>query len=181
MCACYAKLIPKHITNHRDLNEWEQANILLAEKWLFSKKHGDLLSVSFLQKIHQKMFDKVWGWAGDFRKYQTNIGMPPFEIPTALRVLCDDIAFWKTHQTFPLEEISVRFNHRLVYIHPFPNGNGRHARLVADAFLWQSGLSRFSWGKSDLQDPSTMRSNYIKSLKEADNGNYEPLLTFVRN
>jgi len=175
------QLIPQHITNQQELNEWEQANIIIAEKWFFSRKHRDLLSISFLQKLHKKMFDKVWIWAGSFRKYQTNIGILPSEISTAIKMICDDVMYWNTNHIFSFEEIAVRLHHRLVHIHPFPNGNGRHARLVADAYLFYNALPRFSWGRVNLQNQSETRLNYIQALKEADLGNYQSLYKFVRS
>ena len=174
-------LIPSHITTQNQLNEWEQANILMAERWLFSQKRKNILSVSFLQKLHEKTFSKTWRWAGKFRKHQTNIGVPPYEISTTLNILCDDISFWIQNKTYPFDEIATRFHHLLVLIHPFPNGNGRHSRLITDALLFSYGFPRFTWGQVNLVTPSNTRKCYIKALQAADQGNITPLLYFVRS
>lgn len=175
------QLIPNHITTQNQLNEWEQANILKAEHWLFSQKRKDMLRTDFLQKLHHKMFSQTWLWAGTFRKHQTNIGVNPFEIAVSLNVLCEDVLFWIQNKTYSMDEIATRFHHRLVLIHPFPNGNGRHARLITDALLFYYGLPRFSWGKVNLVIPSHTRKNYINALRSADQGNIDPLLHFVRS
>lgn len=130
-----AQLIPKHMTTQDQLNEWEQANIIQAEKWLFTKKHKNILSIDFIKKLHKKMFDKTWIWAGCFRHHQTNIGVRSFEIQSSLQILCDDVKFWIENQTYSKDEIACFLHHRLVFIYSFPNGNGRHARLLTDAFL----------------------------------------------
>lgn len=111
-------LLPKHVTTQNLLNEWEQANILEAEQWVFARKNKDLISIEFIQKLHKKMFNKTWKWAGQFRTKQTNIGLPWFQIPSQLKMLCDDVAFQIENQSFNSDEIAVRFHHRLVWIHP---------------------------------------------------------------
>lgn len=174
-------LIPKHITTQNQLNEWEQANILQGERWLFSIKRKHILTVDFIQKLHRKMFDKTWMWAGKFRTYNTNIGVHYHTIQESLKALCDDVVYWIENKVFSIDEIAVRFHHRLVAIHAFPNGNGRHARLMTDALLVQLKASRFSWGKHNLVQQSQIRNKYIEALKEADNGNYKLLLDFVRS
>lgn len=175
-----AHLIPHHITTQEQLNEWEQANIIDAERWLFSKRRKNLLTVRFLQKLHQKMFDKTWKWAGRFRTCNTNIGVPYPVIQESLKALCDDVVYWIQHKTFSIDEMAVRFHHRLVQIHPFPNGNGRHARLMTDALLVNLGALRFTWGKENLVQQSQTREAYIKALREADRGDYSDLLAFVK-
>ncbi len=174
-------LLPQHITTQDQLNEWEQANILEAERWLFSRKQKDLLSVPFLQKLHKRMFDKTWKWAGRFRTHNTNIGIPYPVIQESLKALCDDVTYWVHHKTFPIDEIAARFHHRLVQIHAFPNGNGSHARLMADALLVNNGRSRFIWGRKSLVHASQTRDTYIKALKNADRGDETLLLRFVRS
>lgn len=177
----FAQLIPKHITTQMQLNEWEQANIIHAEKWLFSRKRKDLLTIDFIKKLHLKMFDKTWLWAGKFRHHQTNIGLPSFQIQPHLKILCDDVQFWISNQIFPSDEVAIQFHHRLVHIHPFPNGNGRHSRLIADALLIQMGAARFSWGRKNLALSSDTRHQYISALKLADKGDYQHLLKFARS
>jgi Fic-DOC domain mobile mystery protein B len=176
-----AYLIPKHIYTQNQLNEWEQANILQAERWLFSIKRKNLLTIDFIQNLYKRMFDQTWTWAGKLRPYNTNIGAPYRSIQESLKILCDDVLYWNNNQTFPLDERVTRFHHRLVAIHAFPNGNGRHARLMTDAFLVTAGASRFSWGKKNLVEQSETRKEYIKALQAADNGNYKTLFEFVRS
>lgn len=174
-------LIPKHITTQDQLNEWEQANIIEAEKWLFARKRKNLLSLEFIKALHKKMFDKTWRWAGKFRNHNTNIGALYSLIQEKLQSLCSDISYWVHNEVYSVDEIAVRFHHRLVAIHAFPNGNGRHARLMADALLVLLNARRFSWGKDNLIKQSETRQQYIKALKQADNEMYDDLIRFVRS
>ena len=130
-------LIPKHITTQGQLNEWEQMNILDAEKWLRTQRFNiiQISTNAFIKKLHQRMFDQTWRWAGQFRKSNKNIGVDWLHIPVNLKVLMDDLCYQLENNIYPLDELAVRFHHRLVVIHPFANGNGRHARLMADILL----------------------------------------------
>ena len=173
-------LIPKHISTQQELNAWEQKNILSALQWAQKKRVE--LTVDFIKKLHWHMFNETWKWAGQFRHSDKNIGVNWHLIPGALKDLCDDISYQIAHQTFSDDEIAVRFHHRLVWIHPFPNGNGRHARLMADLLIQQLNHPYFSWNMGgNLQDASPIRKKYIEALKEADQGNYTKLLAFARH
>lgn len=172
-------LIPKHISTQKELNEWEQNNIFMAEKWLFSKRRKNILSIDFMKSLHKKMFDLTWIWAGQFRTYQTNIGCPFYEIPQNLKILCDNVQFWISNHSFDIIEIAIRFHHKLVYIHPFPNGNGRHSRLMTDALLFSLNFPRFSWGKGQFHTREEMRETYISALKKADQEDYSFLIEFL--
>lgn len=173
-------LIPKHITTQAQLNAWEQQNIVLAVQWAKRQKH--ILTVDFLLKLHKRMFNETWLWAGKFRQSGKNIGIDWPMIPGELKNLCDDVIYQLTHQSFTDDEIAVRLHHRLVLIHPFPNGNGRHARLVADLLLIQLGHKKFSWGMGqNLQQASAVRRQYIDALRSADRGSYAALLSFARS
>lgn len=176
-----ADLIPKHMTTQKQLNEWEQNNIIAAERWLFASKHKSLLTIGFIKKLHKIMFDKTWKWAGEYRTHNTNIGINHPLIQEALKNLCDDVDYWIENNVFPVDESAARFHFKLVFIHAFPNGNGRHARLMSDALLIQLGEPRFTWGRKSLSEQSNIRSQYIESLKEADRGNAQPLLKFARS
>ena len=124
----------------------------------------------------------VWKWAGQFRRTETNIGIDWTRISMELRVLVDDANFWVEHQTYLPEEIAIRFKHRLVSIHCFPNGNGRHSRIMADLIaLHVFGLNKFSWGHSSLVDSSEQRKMYLNALKLADNGDFSQLIKFARS
>ncbi len=174
-------LIPAHITTRGELNEWEQANILRAHKWLVTRRSKrSVIEIAFLRELHRRMFSDTWEWAGKFRKTMKNIGVAPELVPERTQNLLDDVQYWLDHQTYPVDEIAARFHHLLVAIHPFPNGNGRHARLMADALLQQVGVSPLSWGSASLDVESGIRKRYIGALQAADAGDYAPLLSFIR-
>lgn len=175
-----ASLIPGHINAQRDLNEWEQLNILQGEEWA-SKQRKEILDEGFLRQLHKRMFDQTWRWAGEFRRSDKNLGVDWRRIAVDLRNLLDDVRYHVAHGTFSADEIAVRFHHRLVFIHPFPNGNGRHARLMADLLIQRLGQPRFSWGRHSLVDAGATRPQYIAALQAADAHDYAPLLAFARS
>lgn len=176
-------LIPIHITTQAELNTWEQANILSAENWLSRQKLGtaELLTPIFLQKLHRLMFKQTWRWAGQYRKTDKNIGVDWRTIAVELKLLFDDVLFQISVQSYSVDEIATRFHHRLVWIHPFVNGNGRHARLMTDQLLITLNATRFSWGAAQLYKPTSVRKQYINALRAADKKNYSDLLAFVRS
>ncbi len=174
------QLTPSYITLRSELNEAEQANILEAEEWAFSRKR-DVLDEKFLKNLHKRMFGWVWRWAGKFRQSERNIGIDAYRISTDLRQLVDDCRYWIENGTYDPDEIATRFHHHLVLIHPFPDGNGRHARLAADLLLTASGRPRFTWGRINLVEASETRKAYVAALRAADNHDYGPLLQFVRS
>ncbi len=173
-------LIPTWITLRNELNEVERAGIIKAEKWVFTKNQKNILTEDFIKKLHKKMFEDVWNWAGKFRATERNIGVEPFQIPIKLRMLLEDTKFWIENKTYPPDEIGARFHHRLVWVHPFPNGNGRHSRLMTDVLVKNLGQQRFSWGAGNLVEVSKLRTQYIQALRAADNCQYSLLLDFVR-
>lgn len=174
-------LIPLHITTQKQLNEWEYANILKAENSIYSYSHKNLFSIEYAQHLHKKMFDDTWHWAGKFRNTNKNIGVDKLIIAIGLKKLLEDVKFQLENKSFHLDEIAFRFHHRLVAIHPFANGNGRHARLMTDIFLLESERSRFSWGSRRFDAQSAVRDSYIKALKAADKHDYSFLAEFVRS
>jgi Fic-DOC domain mobile mystery protein B len=173
-------LIPSHIAHRRDLNAAEQENIVRAQEWAMDGRRRELLSEKFIKDLHRHMLGDVWRWAGKFRISQRNIGIDFWLIPTELRQLLDDARGWIDHVSYPTDEIAVRFHHRLTQIHPFPNGNGRHARLTADLLILQLGRNRFSWGRQSLREPGQTRARYIEALRAADAHEIGPLLSFAR-
>ena len=173
-------LIPSDITYRHELNNAEQENIARAQDWALSRRR-ELLTERFIKELHRRMLSDVWQWAGDFRTTERNLGIPPYDIPLALRELLDDAKAWIEQRSYPLDEIAVRFHHRLVHIHPFANGNGRHARLMADLLVMQSGGVRLTWGSANLQQAGDVRRRYIESLKAADDHDMGPLLAFARS
>jgi Fic-DOC domain mobile mystery protein B len=174
------QLIPTYITTRAQLNEAEQINITEADDWAFARKR-DALSEDFLLGLHRRMFRKVWRWAGSFRTTERNIGVEAYKIGVELRMLLDDARFWIENATYTPDEIAVRFHHRLVWIHPFPNGNGRHARMAADLLAVSLSRPRFTWGSANLVEAAATRAAYVAALKAADNHDIAPLLAFARS
>ncbi len=173
----------KHITVRGELNRWEQENISEAMDWLDKRKNkAEILTEEFVKKVHERMFYKVWTWAGSFRRSGKNIDVDWTRIGVDLRQLLDDVKYWIEHKTYPVDEIAVYFHHRLVKIHPFPNGNGRHARLMTDILLSDVlGQKPFTWGNGDLNEEGDVRKRYIDALVLADDHNYIALKQFVRS
>ena len=174
-------LIPTHITTQGALNEWEQKNILEAEQWALTRRRTNVLSMEFLLELHRRMFDQAWNWAGTIRKTTKNIGIPVADIRPHLMDLLRDAQYWIENKTYEPDELAARFHHRLVQIHPFPHGNGRHGRLMTDIILVALGKPRFSWGGADLYRKGEAREQYLAALEEADRSNLRPLLAFVRS
>ncbi|MFN8790901.1 MAG: mobile mystery protein B [Bdellovibrionales bacterium] len=174
-----------YISTQKELNAAEQDNILQGETWAFSRKRKDFLSEKFARLLHKKMFGHVWNWAGTYRTSDKTIGVAWFKVPEEIHKVIDDVRYWITHETYPIDEIAARFHHRLVWIHPFPNGNGRWARVMADVLLLNLDQSRFSWGaglkEGSLNDHGEARARYLHSLKTADTRSYVELLKFVRS
>ncbi len=176
-----ADLIPSHLMVQEELNVWEEANILKAHLWLAQKNHPFSLHISFCRELHWQMFSETWKWAGKFRQSDKNIGVDSRNIQIALHDLLQDVEAQIQHQAFSLEEIATRFHHRLVWIHPFSNGNGRHARLMTDLLLKSQGAKPFSWGAINLAVASKTREAYIQALRAADKYDYQRLFDFVRS
>lgn len=174
-----ACLIPGHITTQGELNEWEQLNIAHGEEWAL-RQHKDILDDVFVRQLHQQMFGETWSWAGGYRTSDKNIGVEWQQVGVKLRDLLNDVQYQIEHATYTPDEIATRFHHRLVAIHPFPNGNGRHARMMADLLIQKFGQPRFSWGSKSLTEVSETRARYIAALRAADGGDIELLLDFVR-
>ena len=173
-------LTPTHVTLKSELNELEQQNIATADVWTLSRRHY-IFRERFLKSLHRRMFNRVWRWAGTFRTTERNLGVKPYSIETELRKAIDDAHYWVENKTYPHDELAVRFHHRLVSVHPFPNGNGRWSRLVADTLITQLGGARFTWGGADLRAAGKARDTYITALKAADNHDLERLIAFARS
>lgn len=174
-------LLLTHITTRAELDRWEQDNINQALAWAEKHKPKDILNEPFMKILHKRMFCDVWKWAGTFRRSDKNIGVPWYNIGIELKKLCDDVKSWIENKTFSEDVIAARFHHRLVSIHLFPNGNGRHARLITDILL-ENILNKppFTWGSTNLVKSGADRKRYIESLNAADRGEYQKLLEFVR-
>ena len=172
-------LKPKHITTQGELDQLEQANISSGLRWL-SRQRGQVLTDDFAIALHKRLFGDVWEWAGTFRKTGKNIGIDPRHIQVELRSLLHDSQYRTDNKTYSPLEAAVRFHHRLVKIHAFPNGNGRHARIMADAMLTDVYNAKpIDWaGGQDLQKMNERRVAYIAALKAADGEDYAPLFVF---
>jgi Fic-DOC domain mobile mystery protein B len=170
-----------HITTRGELDELEQANIEQGLRWISRRRGGDIFDDAFLRKVHERLFGEVWQWAGDYRLTEKNIGIAPYQISVQLRMLLDDARFWAKDNVYSPLEAAARFHHRMVQIHPFPNGNGRHARIATDIMLedyykhppveWANGF--------DLQADNERRKEYIAALRAADAHDFGQLLVFV--
>lgn len=178
-----AELIPDHISTQSELNEWEQANIVRGQEWALGSRRSSyrtILSDSFLRDLHNRMFDLTWKWAGAYRRSAKNIGIDWPQIPEQVRVASENAQFWIENEIFQPVELVVRFHHRLIVIHPFPNGNGRHGRLVADLLLMRHfDTERLPWGGHSLVEASGIRDRYLAAMRAADKGDFASLLSFA--
>ncbi|MBJ7881002.1 mobile mystery protein B [Gelidibacter salicanalis] len=175
-------LLIETISTKAELDEFEQLNIEEALQWVFGKKFKpeQVFTEKFIRNLHKRMYGNIWAWAGTFRKSDKNIGVDKHQIPMQLKVLCDDALYWIENRTFSPEEIAIRFKHRLVSIHCFPNGNGRHSRLMADIIIEKLfNKELFSWGASNLSKATETRTAYLQAVKQADQNKYQPLLDFA--
>lgn len=173
-------LIPSYIATRADLFDAEQRNIANA-----LRRRGPstdvLLDDKYLRDLHGAMLDQVWTWAGRYRTREKNIGIDPTQIATAVRTLVDDARVWVEMETFEPDQLAARFHHRLVQIHPFPNGNGRHGRIAADYLLLSRSEPAFTWGRNLTVATDELRRSYRQALQQADTGHIEELLAFCRS
>ncbi len=164
-----------------ELNEFEQQNIEKGIEWTLRRnfRKEQVLSEGFVLELHKKMFGEVWLWAGRFRKSEKNLGIKWKDIPVQLKQLNGDCSLWIERKTYKEEEIAIRYKHRLVSIHCFSNGNGRHSRLMADVIISHIfNKPVFSWGSNDDDGP---RKKYLEALKQADKGEMSALVKFARS
>jgi Fic-DOC domain mobile mystery protein B len=172
------------IATRGELDEFEQQNIEKAVQWILGRtfKPELFFTEDFVRMLHKRMYADVWAWAGEFRKTNKNIGVDKWKIPSDLKYLLDDAKYWHENNTYTQDEIAVRFKHRIVSIHCFPNGNGRHSRLMADIIIEKIYKQPvFSWGAANLTDEGDTRKSYLKAVKTADTGDYSLLLAFARS
>lgn len=181
------QLIPR-ISTMGELNEYEALNIVQAREWAFNSrtmKSNNPLEESYLRTLHAQMFDKVWKWAGTYRKNDLNIGCDPKEIVQRIPQLLGNTQYWLDQKTFPIDECLIRFHYQLVSkIHPFANGNGRHARMIADVIAVKYGRPEFSWGAAqNLAAEGNARAAYLAALRslDANENDIKPLLQFARS
>lgn len=177
-----ADLIP-NLSTKEELNEWERENILEAREWALKDRTTptEILRDDYIRKLHLRMFDQTWKWAGHYRKTEKNLGLPVHQIREQLGLLLADAKCWIENKTYSPDEIAIRFHYRLVVIHPLPNGNGRHARLMADSLAVKLGAEPFTWGVKDFVAAGEARAEYLKAMRQADAGDIKPLLEFARS
>lgn len=178
-------LLIDSVSTQSELNFAEQQSILNSSEWIFKKNHKDILNGKFFKTLHKKMFESVWKWSGTFRKTNKNIGVEPHSIAVEIKKLCDDCKYWIEHQSYDWDELSARFHHKVVWIHPFPNGNGRFSRILTDLLRKAHGHPKLTWGqntfvKNDFSTESQLRAEYILSLKEADQKKIKRLIEFIK-
>ena len=171
----------KHITTRGELDHLEQANIQEGLQWLSRQKSPDIFDEAFVRELHKKLFGQVWEWAGSFRLTGKNIGVDPMYIGVELRNALGDARYWAEHSTFEPLEAATRLHYRLVFIHPFPNGNGRFSRIMGDLMMEKVfGLPPINWTAGvDLQAAGERRAQYIAALRAADREEFDLLLAFV--
>ena len=177
-------LLQTWVTHRRDLNEAEQENIIRGAAWARRSRNRSvegLLNEGFVKPLHRRMFGDVWRWAGIYRQTERNIGIAAYRIPVELVNMLDNVHYWVRHETYRPDEAAMRLHHQLVAIHPFPNGNGRHARLMADLLIERLGSAPFSWGSGSLADIGALRACYVAALRAADGHDIGPLLLFARS
>jgi Fic-DOC domain mobile mystery protein B len=177
-----ADLMP-NLATKEELNEWERQNILEAYTWALEPKRinrQDPLTEPYVRELHLRMFDQTWKWAGMYRTTEKNIGIPHYQIRDSLAALLGDVRYWLEYRTFVPDEIAIRFHHRLVFIHPFANGNGRHARLMADVLAQRQNRPIFTWGSADIAQAGDFRRSYLDALRAADKNDIRALLVFAR-
>jgi len=172
-----------HIQTRVELDQVEQQNIQDGYNWVDSQRKytgNDYLGTEFLTELHKKLFGSVWTWAGNFRHSGKNIGVDYSQISTELRNLLDDAKYWVKFNTYSREEFAARFHHRLVKIHPFPNGNGRHSRIMTDIILEKLlSFPAINWSSESLGNEGEYQQQYIHALRQADKNDYTLLIKFV--
>jgi Fic-DOC domain mobile mystery protein B len=178
-----ADMIP-NLATREELNEWERDNILRARQWALADRQLTRLnpvSEDYVRELHRRMFDQTWKWAGTYRKTEKNLGVPVHQVHERLAQLLGNAAYWLDNKTYGADECAVRLHHELVVIHAFPNGNGRHGRLIADVIAVKNARRPFSWGSKDVIAPGEAREAYLRALRAADHGDFELLLRFARS
>ena len=176
-------LLINSISTRGELDEFEQQNIESAIQWILTRKfkNEQIFTEAFIQDLHKRMYGKVWSWAGKYRRTNKNIGVDKLQIPIDLKALLDDAMYWITNDVFPPDEVAIRFKHKLVSIHCFPNGNGRHSRLMADIIIEKIyNQPVFTWGGTNSSNENDIRDKYLRAIKAADKGEFSLLLEFVR-
>jgi Fic-DOC domain mobile mystery protein B len=164
-----------------ELDELEDVNIQNGLEWLNRQKTDDYLSIDFICKLHEKLFSDVWKWAGKFRTAEVNISKyRPYDVGPQLKNFFEDAKVWITSGQMSWDEISAEMHHRLVTIHPFPNGNGRTTRIYTEYVQKRNNQEVTSWNAALAHQPKRRRESYIKALRDADKGDFTLLIEFMK-
>lgn len=168
------------VATRGDLNAAEATNIADGWRWAETQLRAgvQITSDEFLREFHHRLFGQVWSWAGTYRSTERNVGIDPVRISSAVRQLFDEVSGWQEYRSYPLDEQAARMHHRLTFIHPFPNGNGRTSRAMGDLLLMSSGKPALAWGAG--LPPAEARARYIAAVRAADGHDFRPLLDFIR-
>ena len=170
----------RSIETRGQLDHFEQLNLQEGLRWLSNTRKRDPLCETFVRELHKRMFGEVWMWAGSFRITEKNIDVDPTQISVEIRKLLDDARHWIDKNTYKSVEFAAYLHHRLVTVHPFPNGNGRHARIFTDTVRqWERGEHPVSWLGDEMQHAGAVRERYIRSLRMANAGDYSELIAFI--
>lgn len=177
-------LLAENVFAYSALNAVESENILRAVNVHLSsrkRRESPWLTEEYVRRVHRDMFDSVWDWAGRYRDGELNIGVPASRVRDEVGKLCQDVAYWdeQKENQIPLLERSARLHHRLAWIHPFKNGNGRHARLMGDIYLQVNGHKLPMWPSAAMGGAGEPRSAYLGALKRADAGDFGPLVEYT--
>lgn len=165
------------ITKRGELDTLEFQNNLKAYQKYFLKPLSltRIFTHRGLLRIHQEMFGEVWSWAGEKRKSGKNLGPPPAKVGFEINRLLFDFHRWEKSKIEPIE-IAARLHQRLVWIHPFENGNGRWARMAANLYLHGKGLPLIQWPTDQEFVKKVFKPAYLSALRAADGGDHGPLL-----
>jgi Fic-DOC domain mobile mystery protein B len=170
-----------HLVNMGELDEVEDLNIQKGLEWLNRQKGDDYISMEFFCKLHEKLFSDVWKWAGKFRKVEVNLSqIRSYDVGPQLKMFFEDVKIWIESGKMSWDEIAAEMHHRLIAIHPFPNGNGRTTRIYTEYVQKRNKQAVTSWKASLVHDPKERRRSYIKALQQADKGNFQPLIEFMK-
>lgn len=178
-------LIPEGILTYADLSAVEAENIFqAANKHLHRRKNLTRrgFTEDYVRKVHRDMFGSVWTWAGSYRQSNYNLGVPVELIRDEIQKLSDDQRYWDSSlaNSMSILERAVRIHHRLAWIHPFPNGNGRHARMMMDIYLYAHRQPLTLWPSDKMSQDGNERAHYHAALKKADSGDFKDLIEFTK-
>lgn len=168
----------RSIRTQAQLNEAEAENIRKAVMRYLAARPSRRLArfdVAWCRRLHAEMFGDVWSWAGAFRTRELNIGVPTHAIEAELHTLMEDLRAWERHGVRMLEQ-GARLHHRAVHVHPFLNGNGRWARMLANIWLKLNDEPIVEWQERIIGTESAARGEYLRAVKAADRGDYRELI-----